>query len=92
MPANDEPSPKAPPAPGGPTIQLGAYASTIKAETAWGMLAGRFPAVAGLSKQVVAAEVGGKTIYRLRAAGSADATRAACAALKAAGESCLPVN
>jgi hypothetical protein len=36
--------------------------------------------------------VGGKSVYRLRASGSSDQTRAACAALKAAGESCLPVN
>ena len=84
--------PEAAPVAGGPTIQLGAYNSTIKAETAWGMLSSRFPSVAGLSKQVVAATVAGKTIYRLRASGSSDATRAACSALKAAGESCLPVN
>lgn len=90
VPADDEPAP--PSGPSGPTIQLGAYASTIKAETAWGLLSGRFPQVAALSKQVVAATVGGKTIYRLRASGSTDATRAACAALKAAGESCLVVN
>ena len=94
--AKPEPKPVTPPeaAPvaDGPTIQLGAYNSTIKAETAWGMLSSRFPSVAGLSKQVVAATVGGKTIYRLRAGGSSDATRAACSALKAAGESCLPVN
>lgn len=96
VPARDEPA-TAPaatpaPAPAGPTIQLGAYASRIKADTAWGMLSGRFPAVAALSKQVVVATIGGKTIYRLRASGDAGATGAACAALKAAGESCLAVN
>lgn len=84
--------PEAAPVGGGPTIQLGAYNSTIKAETAWTMLSSRFPSVAALSKQVVSANVGGKTIHRLRAAGSSDATRAACAALKAAGENCLVVN
>jgi hypothetical protein len=77
---------------GGSTIQVGAYASTIKAETAWAMLSGRFPAVAALGKSVVGASVNGKTIYRLRAAGSAAETRAACTALKAAGESCLVVE
>jgi len=77
---------------GGSMIQVGAYASTIKAETAWTMLSGRFPAVAALGKSVVSATVNGKTIYRLRAAGSAEETRAACAALKAAGESCLVVE
>src|SRR5918993_3219797 len=35
-----------PPAASGLTIQLGAYASTIKADTAWTLLSGRFPAVA----------------------------------------------
>jgi hypothetical protein len=45
-----------------------------------------------LRKVVVTATVGGKPIHRLRASGSSDQTRAACAALKAAGENCLPVN
>ena len=90
-PAEPKPEPAAPVA-GGPSIQLGAYASTIKAETAWKLLSGRFSSVAALDKQIIPATVGGKTIYRLRAAGSADATRAACSALKSAGESCLPVN
>lgn len=76
----------------GPTIQLGAYASAIKADTAWSMLSARFPEVASLGKAVVSASVGGKTIYRLRAAGSSEQARAACAALKAAGESCLVVK
>ena len=78
--------------PAGPTVQLGAYGSTVKADTAWGMLSGRFPEVAALKKSVVGATVGGKSIYRLRAVGSGDQIRAACAALKAAGESCLVVN
>ena len=82
----------APPAADGPAIQLGAYASTIKAETAWKLLSGRFASVAALNKVVIPATVGGKSIYRLRATGSAEATRAACDALKAGGESCLPVN
>ena len=86
------PDAAAPAAPAGPTIQLGAYASTAKAETAWKLLSGRFPQVAALNKLVVTANVGGKLVYRLRAAGSAEQTKAACAALKAAGESCLPVN
>ena len=64
----------------------------IKADTAWKMLSGRFPEVAALQKSVVSASVGGKSVYRLRAVGSSDQTRAACRALKAAGENCLPVN
>ena len=82
----------APAVPSGPTIQLGAYASPIKAETAWKLLSGRFPEVAALQKSVVTATVGGKSIVRLRAVGSTDQTRAACAALRAAGENCLVVN
>ena len=89
-----EPAPDnaAPSGPSGPTIQLGAYGSTVKADTAWKLLSGRFPEVAALNKAVVTATVGGKTVVRLRATGSSDQTKAACAALKAAGESCLPVN
>lgn len=79
-------------APAGPTIQLGAYASTVKAETAWKLLSGRFPEVAALNKVIVTATVGGKSVHRLRASGSSGQTKAACTALKAAGESCLPVN
>lgn len=89
-PANDEPA--SPAGPGGPAIQLGAYGSTVKADTAWSMLSSRFPQVAAMKKQVVGAQVGGKTVYRLRATGSSDQARAACTALKAGGENCLPVN
>jgi hypothetical protein len=89
VPATDE---SAPAAASGPTIQLGAYASTVKADTAWSLLSGRFPEVAALRKAVVTATVKGKPFYRLRASGSSDQTKAACAALRAAGESCLVVN
>jgi hypothetical protein len=94
LPPNEtrEPAPDDGPASAGPTIQLGAYGSTIKAETAWGMLSSRFPEVASLSKSVVSATVNGKAIFRLRAVGSTDQTRAACEAMKAAGESCLVVR
>ena len=92
VPAEDDKAAPPAPAPNGPTIQLGAYASSVKADTAWTLLSGQFPSVAALRKVVVPATIGGKTIYRLRAAGSSEATRTACAALKAGGESCLPVN
>jgi hypothetical protein len=91
-PAPDDAANPAAAAPAGPTIQLGAYASTVKAETAWKLLSGRFPSVAALKKVIVTANVNGKSIYRLRASGSSDQTKTACSALKAAGESCLPVN
>src|SRR4029453_4029400 len=83
-PAAAEPAAAA--APSGPTIQLGAYASTVKADTAWKLLSGRFPSVAALNKVVVTATVGGKSVYRLRASGSSEQTKSACAALRAAGE------
>lgn len=81
-----------PPAAGGPTIQLGAYGSTAKADVAWSMLSSRFPEVAAMRKQVVSASVGGKSVVRLRASGSKAQADAACSALKAGGESCLAVN
>nr|WP_294851390.1 SPOR domain-containing protein [uncultured Sphingomonas sp.] len=90
--AKEATPPEAAAATTGPAIQLGAYGSTVKANTAWSMLSGRFPEVAAMKKTVIVANVGGKPIYRLRVSGSSDQARAACAALKAAGESCLPVN
>ena len=87
-PVTVEASPVVPGAPG-PTVQLGAYGSTAKAETAWRMLLSRFPAVAGLTKQVVPYSGG----YRLRAgAASAAEAKAACAAVNAGGENCFVVR
>lgn len=78
----------APPATGGKgtIIQLGAYGSTAKAETAWRLLSGRFPQVAALTKMVVPYSGG----YRLRAAaGSPADAQAACRAVTAGGENCF---
>ncbi len=86
-----EPKLEVPPTPGapGPTVQLGAYGSTAKAETAWRMLSSRFPAVGALSKQIVPYSGG----FRLRAgAGSAAEAKAACAAVTAGGENCFVVR
>jgi hypothetical protein len=86
-----ETAPPTPPVAGAaaPTIQLGAYGSTAKADIAWKMLSSRFPAVAGLTKQVV--PYGGG--YRLRAvAGSSAQARDACAAVTAGGENCFVVR
>jgi len=85
--APPKPAP-APATPGakGTVIQLGAYGSTAKAETAWRMLSGRFPEVAKLNKVVVQYSGG----YRLRAsAGSAAEAQAACRAVTAGGENCF---
>ena len=96
----DQPKPKAPvveappkpaPAPAptgakGTVIQLGAYGSTAKAETAWRLLSGRFPEVAGLGKMIVPYSGG----FRLRAsAGSPAEAQAACRAVTAGGENCF---
>ncbi|WP_343343652.1 SPOR domain-containing protein [Sphingomicrobium sp. XHP0239] len=87
-PATPEPG-AAPPA----LVQLGAYSSRAKAETGWALLSSRFPEVAALDKRIVAATVNGQQLYRLRAgAPDAAAARSACAALDAAGESCVIVN
>ena len=84
----EPPMPAPAPTPGakGTVIQLGAYGSTAKAETAWRLLSSRFPAVAGLTKIVVPFSGG----YRLRAsAGSAAEAQAACRAVVAGGENCF---
>lgn len=84
----EPPKPAPAPTPGakGTVIQLGAYGSTSKAETAWRMLSSRFPAVAGLTKIVVPFSGG----YRLRAsAGSPAEAQAACRAVVAGGENCF---
>ncbi len=76
------------PAPGarGTVVQLGAYGSTAKAETAWRMLSSRFPQVAGLTKIVVPYSGG----YRLRASAASPAeAQAACRAVVAGGENCF---
>jgi hypothetical protein len=84
-----EPPKPAQPGPPGSTVQLGAYGSIAKAETAWKMLSARFPEVAALGKQVVPYNGG----YRLRAsAGSPDQARAACRAVAAGGENCFVVR
>jgi hypothetical protein len=76
---------------GGTMVQLGAYGSEAKATTAWMMLSSRYTYIAALKYQVVSAEVGGSTVYRLRADAGGQAA-SICAKLKAAGENCIQVN
>lgn len=79
--------------PDGVSIQLGAYTRRTQAEAAWVLLSSRFPEVAALEKYVTQARVNGKNYFRLRAAApDRAAANAACNALKAGGESCVPVN
>ncbi|WP_253342958.1 SPOR domain-containing protein [Sphingobium sp. OAS761] len=84
-----EAAPKAPT--GGPMIQLGAYASASGAKDAWDKLARRFAYLAPLTMSVQPVEVGGNTLYRLRATAGAQAGTI-CGKLKVAGESCIVVN
>lgn len=88
-PAHPAPAPQAPAA-AGATIQLGAFSSQAAANQAWSVLAGRFRYLAPLSHAVVAAQVGGRTLYRLRASG-ADAA-GICRRLQVAGEACSTVG
>lgn len=85
-PPKPTPAPLPPSGAKGTIVQLGAYGSTTKAETAWKLLSSRFPAVAGLTKIVVPYSGG----YRLRAAaGSPAEAQAACRAVTAGGENCF---
>lgn len=75
---------------GGSLVQLGAFPTEAAANAAWSAVAKRFGYVATLGKQVVPAEVGGRTVYRLRVnAGSANAAADVCGRLKVAGEGCF---
>lgn len=70
----------------GSVIQLGAFANKAQAERAWTALSARFPNIAAMNKMIVPFPGG----IRLRAgAGSAADAKAACDALKAAGENCF---
>ena len=84
------PAPAPPPAASGPTIQLGAFSSQASANRAWSALSGRFRYLAPLSHNVVSAQVGGRTLYRLRARGP-DAA-GICRRLQVAGEACSVVG
>lgn len=77
--------------PGGPMIQLGAYASDAIAQEAWSRFSKRFDYLAGLNHSVQPVTVGGTQFYRLRASAGKDAATL-CGRLKVAGESCLVVN
>ena len=88
--ATTEPKPPAAaPAPtsaSGSVIQLGAFKNKAQAERAWTALSTRFPSVAAMGKLVVPFSGG----IRLRAAAPSPAeAKAACQALKAAGENCF---
>ena len=83
-------TPAAPAATGGGMVQLGAFASEATAARAWDSLKGRFAWLGPVNRSIVAGDVNGRTVYRLRAAaGSASAARDLCGRLRVAGEDCI---
>jgi hypothetical protein len=88
---NVRPATSQPARTGGAVIQLGAYGSQSGARDAWTRLSKRFAYLAPLTMSVEPTEVGGSTLYRLRATAGAQANTL-CGRLKVAGESCLVVN
>lgn len=81
--------------PGAALVQLGAYNSVSDATEAWG----KYQRVHGdllgnLMRYIEPIEVGGRVLYRLRAAGlnDLDQTRALCAALEARDVDCISVT
>lgn len=92
------PKPKAAPAaPSAPaaaaaqaSIQLGAFSSQASAERAWKALSDRFKYLAPLNHSVTSVNVGGKTLYRLRAGGPN--ASGVCGRLRVAGETCVSIG
>jgi hypothetical protein len=87
-PAQPQPQPQA----SGPagSVQLGAFSSQASATAAWGVLSSRFRYLAPLSHSVIPAQVGDRTLYRLRANGPGAAD--ICRRLQVAGEDCSVVR
>lgn len=76
---------------GGQQVQIGAFGTQAKAEAGWAQLTRRHAFLGAMSKQIVAAEVNGATVYRLRAGAGGEAS-GICAKLRAAGDNCLVVS
>ncbi|WP_233270329.1 SPOR domain-containing protein [Chachezhania sediminis] len=75
--------------------QLGAFDSAQAARSEWDRLNGKFgDYLAGKGRVIQEASSGGRTFYRLRAAGFDDlsAARRFCSALVAEGAACIPVT
>lgn len=75
---------------GGTTLQLGAFASEASANRAWAGMKARFAWLANANSSVTAAQVNGRTVYRLtHTAANAAAARDICGRLTIAGERCF---
>lgn len=82
-----------PGASGGAIVQLGSFPQEAAANRAWEIASRRFGYLAPLGKSVQKAEVGRRTVYRLRVnAGSAGQAMTLCGKLKVAGEACFIPN
>jgi cell division septation protein DedD len=77
----------------GALVQLGAFPNEAGANIAWARLSKRFAYLAPLGKSVERAQVGDKSVFRLRVnAGSNGQAREICGKLKVAGENCFVAN
>lgn len=75
---------------GGALVQLGSFPDEAEANTAWTKISKTYGYLAPLGKSVQAAQVNGKTVYRLRVnAGSAGQASSLCGKLAAAGQACF---
>lgn len=74
-------------------LQLGAFSSKAKADSAWKALTGRFTFLGALDKSVEPVGKGDTTLYRLRAVGIVGRTSAdnLCGRMKVAGDACTVV-
>lgn len=80
--------------PGTRLVQFGAFNDAEEARAAWAVLGSRFGALMeGKGRVIEQAEAGGRTFFRLRAAGFEDLAdaRRFCAPLVAEGADCIPV-
>ncbi|WP_255554723.1 SPOR domain-containing protein [Sphingomicrobium clamense] len=87
------PAPAPAAVPSGPKVQLGSFTNRAQAEAAWVLLSSNYSEIGAMTKSIEEARVNGRTYYRVRGlAADRNAARAACEALKAAGEVCVVVN
>jgi len=74
----------------GSLVQLGAFPNEAGANIAWARLSKRFAYLAPLGKSIERAQVGDKSVFRLRVnAGSNGQAREICGKLRVAGENCF---
>ena len=76
------------------SLQLGAFSSEAKANTAWKNFTGRYSYLADLGKSVIELDRDGTKLYRLRATGITSRAQAKnlCGRLRAAGDQCSVVE